>query len=87
MDGDTLLFALRKHLLLRHSDFPIHFLRGKKVKISEARSHGEGVCALLDLTCRVKHLFAAADLVVLLLAPDYTCRKEKHRLRKVLQLQ
>jgi len=42
MYGDTLLFALRKHLLSKHLNFLFHFLRGKKMKISEAGSHGEG---------------------------------------------
>lgn len=43
MRGDTLLFVLRKHLLSKHLNFLFYLLRGEKnIKISEARSHGDG---------------------------------------------
>lgn len=48
MCGDTLLFALRKHLLSKHLDFLVSFLRGKKlVKLGPM---GMGLCvARFDL--------------------------------------
>lgn len=42
MCGDTLLFALRKHLLSKHLISSFIFSEEKKIKISEARSHGDG---------------------------------------------
>lgn len=46
MYGDTLLFALRKHLLSRHLDFLFIFSEEKKLKLVKLGPMGKGLCVV-----------------------------------------